>query len=254
MNPARELADGFRYALVGVRLIGAAGIRRYVAIPLLINALLFYLAALYLVERLTGLAQRFLPDWLQWLFWPVVILSVMGIVFFGFTFLANLVATPFNGRLAVAVEKRLTGQPPADPASGGTGPFRQALTAWLSELRKLAHAALCIIPVTILFLVPGLQVIAPLLWFLVAAWLLALEYADYPMANHGLDVRAQRALLAEQRPLALGFGLAALCMTLIPVVNCIAMPAAVAGATALWIERLRPDRPPVSRSIPPPGS
>lgn len=252
MNPARELADGFRYALVGVRLIAAAGIRRYVAIPLVINALIFFLAALYLVERLTGLAQRFLPDWLQWLFWPVVILSVMGIVFFGFTFLANLVATPFNGRLAVAVEKRLTGQPPADPASG-TGPFRQALTAWLSELRKLAHAALCIIPVTILFLVPGLQVIAPLLWFVVAAWLLALEYADYPMANHGLDVRAQRALLAEQRPLALGFGLAALCITLIPVVNFIAMPAAVAGATALWIERLRPDRPPVSRGIPPPG-
>jgi uncharacterized protein involved in cysteine biosynthesis len=153
VNPARELAHGFRYALVGVRLIGAAGIRRYVAIPLVINALIFYLAALYLVERLSGLAQRFLPDWLQWLFWPVVILSVMGIVFFGFTFLANLVATPFNGRLAMAVEKRLTGQPPADPASG-TGLCRQALKAWLSELRKLAHAALCIIPVTILFLVP----------------------------------------------------------------------------------------------------
>ena len=55
--------------------------------------------------------------------------------------------------------------------------------------------------------------------------------------------------MAEQRPLALGFGLAALCMTLIPVVNFIAMPAAVAGATALWIERLRPDRPPVSAAF-----
>ena len=127
--------------------------------------------------------------------------------------------------------------------------WRQALSAWLSELRKLGHAILCIIPVVIVFLIPGLQAIAPLLWFVVAAWLLALEYADYPMGNHGLDVRAQRALLAEQRPLALGFGLAALCMTLVPVVNCIAMPEAVAGATALWIERLRPVRPPVSRGI-----
>ncbi len=252
MNPAQELAQGFRYGLVGVRLIGAPGIRRYVAIPLLINALIFFLAARYLVERLTGLAQRFLPDWLQWLFWPVVILSVMGIVFFGFAYLANLIATPFNGRLAAAVEKRLTGQAPTGPASGA-GLWRQVLTAWLSELRKLWHAAVCIVPVTILFLVPGLQVIAPFLWFMVAAWLLALEYADYPMGNHGLEVRAQRALLAEQRPLALGFGLAALCMTLIPVVNCIAMPTAVAGATALWIERLRPVRPPGARGLPPPG-
>ncbi len=238
MNRARELAQGFRYALIGVRLIGTAGLRRYVAIPFAINVLVFVLAALYFTGKMMGLAQRFLPDWLQWLVWPVIVVSVLGIVFFTFSYLANIIATPFNSRLALAVEKRLTGEPPETPASGA-GVFREAMAAWLSEIRKLAHAALCILPVTILFLIPGLQVLAPPLWFMVAAWLLALEYADYPMGNHGLDARAQRALLAAERPLALGFGLAALGMTLIPVVNCIAMPAAVAGATALWVERLR---------------
>ncbi len=229
---------GFRYALVGVRLIGSAGIRRYVAIPLAVNIVIFILATMYLVERLAGLARRFLPDWLEWLFWPVVVVAVMGIVFFSFSYLANIIATPFNSRLAAAVEQRLTGQPPA-VVEGGAGILGRALAAWLSEIRKLGHAALCIVPVTILFWVPGIQAIAPPVWFMVAGWLLALEYADYPMGNHGLEVRAQRSLLSGERPLALGFGLAALCMTLIPLVNCIAMPAAVAGATALWVERLR---------------
>jgi CysZ protein len=199
---------------------------------LCVNALIFSLAAFYLVERLTALAERFVPGWLEWLLWPLLLVAVLAMVAFGFSFLANLIATPFNDRLSLAVQRRLTGQ--------GAGGARPVAKAWLSELGKLAHAALCILPVAVLFLVPGLQLLATPLWFLVAAWLLALEYADYPMGNDGLDARTQRALLARHRPLALGFGLAALALTLIPVINCIAMPAAVAGATALWIERLRP--------------
>jgi CysZ protein len=38
---------------------------------------------------------------------------------------------------------------------------------------------------------------------------------------------------------AFGFGGAALVLTLIPVVNFIAVPTAVAGATALWVGELR---------------
>ena len=64
---------------------------------------------------------------------------------------------------------------------------------------------------------------------------MALQYVDYPMANHGLDFTAQRRHLGHHRWLALGFGSAVMVLTLIPVVNFLAMPIAVASATAMWI-------------------
>ena len=64
---------------------------------------------------------------------------------------------------------------------------------------------------------------------------MALQYTDYPMANHGLDFPAQRRLLGHRRWLALGFGIVVMALTLIPVVNFLVMPIAVAGATAMWV-------------------
>jgi CysZ protein len=69
--------------------------------------------------------------------------------------------------------------------------------------------------------------------------MLSLEYADYPMGNHNLHFRAERSILRQQRPLALGFGAAVSVMTTIPIVNFLAMPVAVAGATAMWVDRLQ---------------
>jgi len=43
--------------------------------------------------------------------------------------------------------------------------------------------------------------------------MLALEYCDYPMGNHGIDFAAQRRLLGQQRLLNAGFGAAVLVAT-----------------------------------------
>jgi CysZ protein len=69
--------------------------------------------------------------------------------------------------------------------------------------------------------------------------MLALDYHDYPMGNHDLKFPQQRAILKQKRPLAIGFGLATLGATLIPFINFLVIPAAVAGATALYLEQLR---------------
>jgi CysZ protein len=90
------------------------------------------------------------------------------------------------------------------------------------------------------FIIPVVQVAAPFIWVVFGAWMLALEYLEYPMNNHGRLFPEVRQALRQRRGLALGFGAAVLLLTLIPVVNFIAMPVAVAGATKLWVERLRP--------------
>lgn len=77
----------------------------------------------------------------------------------------------------------------------------------------------------------------PILWMIFTAWMLALEYTSFPMGNHGLLFSQQRDRLRKKRLTVLGFGGATLLMTLIPVVNFLAMPVAVAGATALWVEQ-----------------
>lgn len=211
--------------------------------PALVNMVLFALL-IWLgfkeFERLINVVLDFLPawlDWLGWLLWPLFVLLVMAFVLFGFSLVANLIGAPFNGLLAEAVEQHLIGRRSVD--QGWRGLITGLIPALLGEVRKLVYFIVWAIPFLILFLIPGVNLIAPFLWIAFSAWALALQYMDYPLGNHGLTFRAQRELLRHQRLRLLGFGGATLLVMLIPVVNFLVMPAAVAGATLMWVELLR---------------
>ena len=239
----QDFLKGFNAVLEGMRLIRQPGLRRFVVVPLLVNTALFtalIFAAVSGFEWLLDYLLGFLPEWLHWLqylLWPLFAVSVLLILAYSFTLLANLIAAPFNGVLAEAVEKHLTGQ-----ALDQTGNWRALLAdippSLASEAQKLGYFALRSLPLLLLFLIPGINLMAPLLWALFSAWMLALEYADYPMGNHGLKFRDQRPRLRGRRLLTLGYGLTVLGLMLVPVVNFLAMPAAVAGATVLWVREL----------------
>lgn len=236
--------QGMGYALRGFSLANTRGIRRFVLIPVLINATLFigliWLAAGQFNTLMTWMTDA-LPswlDWLTWLLWPLFALSVALVLFYTFSTLANLVASPFNGLLAEQVERHLVGQQTAETVSLWAV-IRSIGPSLRSELRKLRYFLVRAVPILILLLIPGLQIIAVPLWFLLGAWVLAIEYTDYPMGNHNLLFAEQRRILQKNRMLSLGFGVTVMGMTLIPVVNFITMPVAVCGATALWVERLR---------------
>jgi len=243
-NPLR----GARYFLAGLRLILRPGVKRFVFVPLLVNAVLFSALIYFGASEFSGLMDRFLPgwlDWLRWLLWPVFVLAIALVVFFVFSVVGNLIAAPFNGFLAEAVERDLTGR--ALPTqSGWSYVAAEVRRSLVSELRKIAYFLPRALPILLLFLVPGLNLAAPFLWVAFGAWMLAIQYADYPMANHGLGFAEQRACLRERRLLALGFGGAAMFALVIPIVNFIVIPASVAGATAMWVEEFKtPRRPPV---------
>jgi CysZ protein len=233
--------SGALYFLRGVRLIFAPGIRVYVLVPLLVNILLFSALIYFGAAQFRELLDWLLPDWLDWLRWlllPLFVLITLVIVFFSFSLLGNLIAAPFNGLLAEAVECHLTGTP--IPSGGIKTMILDLGRTLLSELRKLGYIVLRGIPVLLLFVIPGLNLAAPFVWILFGAWMLAISYVDYPMANHGLSFPEQRRQLARHRYLALGFGGAAMAALAVPLVNFLVIPAAVAGATILWVERLEP--------------
>jgi len=232
---------GAAFFVRGMRLIFAPGIRAYVIVPLLVNVLLFSALIYFGAAQFRDLLDWLLPDWLDWLAWlllPLFVVVTLIVVFFSFSLVGNLVAAPFNGLLAEAVECQLKGAP--IPGAGVKQMILDLGRTLMSELRKLGYIVLRGIPVLILFLIPGLNLAAPFIWLLFGAWMLAISYVDYPMGNHGLSFPEQRRKLAQHRYLALGFGGAAMAALAIPLVNFLVIPAAVAGATALWVERLEP--------------
>jgi CysZ protein len=239
-----DLTKGFGYLREGLRLLRTPGLKRYVAIPLLISTLLFttaIYAGYYWLEVLMNWLLGYLPSWLEWLRYllmPLFALTVVLLVFYTFSLLTNLLAAPFNGLLAEAVEKHLTGQP-LEEVGGWQAVLRDIVPSLFSELRKLLYFVLRAIPLGILFLIPGINLAAPFLWGLFSAWMLAVEYIDYPMGNHMLHFAEQRKRLRRRRLLSWGFGAGSLLMTMIPVVNFFAMPASVAGATAMWVREHR---------------
>ena len=233
---------GARYTLAGTRLLLKPGIRLFVIIPFLVNSILFTGVIVYGAALISDLI-RFLSDqwswleWVGWLLWPVFAIVALTVVFFSFTIIANLLAAPFNGFLAAAVERRLTGRR-EDDNSGLSGVVTEIINAVKAETRKFVYFTLFAVPLLILFLIPLVQAVAPLIWLIFGAWMLALEYLDFPMGNHGILFPEIRRTLGRHRTLSLGFGMGTLMMTMIPVVNFIAMPAAVAGATKLWIDHI----------------
>jgi CysZ protein len=237
-----DFSRGFTCALAGVRQLSHPALRPFVIVPLFINLVLF--AAVIWVA--TGVFSAWLdslfswlPDWLgflDWLLWPLFILTVLLMVFYLFTVVANLLGSPFNGLLAEKTERLLN---PGAEFPESPPLWQDMLVAPWLEFRKLAYVLLWAVPLLLLFLVPGVNAFAPLLWWSFGAWVLALQYMEYPLSNHMLPLAVQRDLMARRRMLALGFGTAIMLLTLIPVVNFVVMPAAVIGATRLWVRHLQ---------------
>lgn len=234
---------GISYVTRGFGLIRRPGIRRFVIIPLLINILLFGLGIGWLASEfgtLMDIMLGYLPswlDWLSWILWPIFALTIMIVVFYTFTIVANLIGAPFNSILAAKLEADLKGEK-IDSDSGYAELLKDIGKSILSELRKLVYLALWMIPLLILFIIPVINIIAPFTMALFTMWMLSLEYNDYPMGNHGFFFRDVKQTMAKNRGLALGFGTGIMVMTFIPILNFLAMPVGVTAATAMWVERI----------------
>ena len=239
-----NLFKGFGHIFNGLKLINQPGIRRFVLIPLGINIALFGGASYYLFikfdEWMTALMPDF-PDWLSWLetaiswlLWPLFSIMILLVIFYTFTLIANLIAAPFNSLLAEKVEQFLSGQAIDSGPSYPTGEMIKRSIG--SELGKLIYFIKWWLLLFVFTLIPVVNFAAPFVWVLFGAWMLSLEYLDYPMANHNKFFKDINKQAISKRSLSLGFGGAVMLFTSIPVINLFAMPAGVAAATSLWVK------------------
>lgn len=249
---------GASYFFRGASLISRRSVRTWAFLPVFLTFLVYAAAvwvALWLLDGELGNLRLALPDWMQssiawvegWMpDWLEVVLiwgPIAILVYFFFTLsfvaVAALVASPFNGMLAEAVEKRLGGETPQ--LSWGQL-FKRLPYILIQETKKILYYVLWAIPfgiVSLILVFTPLSPLAPGPWLLFSAWMLALEFSDFPMDNNGLHFREMRRRLRTRKWLYLGFGATALLASTIPIVALIVVPSGVAGATAIWFDVMK---------------
>jgi len=239
-----NLARGAGYLVRGAKMLRHPSLRLFVLIPLLVNILIFGSLIWYGLGYLNALMADWLgniPDWLdfiRWIIWPLIGLTISLMTGYLFTGVALLIASPFNALLAEKAEELITGKP-VDALEGLGAALAALPRSVLRELSKLLYYLPMAAFVLLLSFV--ISPLAPFLWFLLGAWMMSIQFVDYPMDNHQLSFADVKEAVRSRRLSSMGFGgLVALC-TGIPVVNFFVVPAAVVGATLLWCEELARD-------------
>ena len=239
-----NLVTGADYLFKGFHLITQPGLRLFVLIPLLINISIFSILMSLSIQQFSEWIESLLsaiPSWLdflRWILWPLAILFLLATVTYCFSIVANFIASPFNGLLAEKVEERLTGE----PVNGPQG-FVQALMIIPKSLGRELQKLMFYIPLALVALIitfiPLVNVISPIVWFLLGSWMMAIQYVDYPMDNNLLSFKAVKNTVAQKKLTSGGFGMLVMAGTMTPFINFVIMPAAICGATAYWVDELK---------------
>ncbi|MDP2571072.1 sulfate transporter CysZ [Vibrio penaeicida] len=236
--------SGIGYFFHGFELAFQPGIRRFVILPLLVNILLIGGAIYLLFSNLNQWIDAwlgYLPDmlsWLSYLLWPLLALAILATFTYLFSTIANFVAAPFNGLLAEQLEAKLTGKKLSDQSVLSL--LKDVPRILGREWRKLMYYLPKALGLFILLLIPALgQTIGPILWFLFSAWMMAIQYCDYPFDNHKVSFQDMRNDLKQNQSASYGFGFMVTLFTMVPILNLFVMPVAVCGATAMWVDKYR---------------
>lgn len=247
-----NVASGVFYFKEGLRLIWAPELRLYILVPLLVNCVLFFALTGWLIytygstftgaiEWVTNLAPEFLQRFIApiaWIAW--VVCGILFLIVYGYSFnmITNIIAAPFYGLLSAKAEALLTGTPPPDEPLAKMIPrvvLREISKLWYFLSRGL-------IVILIMFLVgltPVINLIAPLIGLAWSAWSMSIQYADYAGDNNQLGFKPLRMCLWQKKFSCLGFGGFTMLMSVIPVLNIVAIPVAVVGGTLFWLRELK---------------
>jgi CysZ protein len=228
----------------GVRLLGVLP----VLLAFLVVLVLFGLLLVYvdeLAEALTPFADRWGESGRTLVrvgTGLALLLGSLAVLVVSFTVIAQVIGQPFYERISDRIEHRL-GSPPA----GTDAPWwRSFPRASLESAVLLAMTLAVSAPLFLFGLLPVAgQTLVPVAQALVAGFFLAVELLAIPLQRRGLHLAGRLRFVWRHRAQTLGFGVTAFLLFLVPLMNVLAMPGAVVGATLL-VRRLSdaPVRPP----------
>jgi len=175
---------------------------------------------------------RALHEVVEWL--VALALALGGLVVL--SLVTTLLAAPFNDALSEAVEEHVTGRPGA-PFSIAVV-VRDTLRTVLLEIAKLALYVIVMGPLLLLsFVVPVLgQAVYAVFGFVFTAVYFSIDYIDWPASRRDRGLRARASVVRRNFWPMFGFGTGVWLFLIVPFVNLLFMPAAVAGGTLLFLE------------------
>jgi CysZ protein len=166
-----------------------------------------------------------------------LLLGATVVLVMSFTVIAQIIGQPFYERISDRVEHQLG----AFPAGADAPWWRSFPRASLESVLLLALTLACTAPLFVLGLFPVVgQTVVPVLQALVAGFFLAVELLAIPLERRGLHLAGRLRFVWRHRAQTLGFGVTAFLLFLVPLLNLLAMPGAVVGATLL-VRRLSGD-------------
>ena len=189
-----NIITGASFLITGIKTLFLPGLKRFIMVPIIINFFIFigvvYFSAIYVWQMFTGLTNEF-PVWaiyvLGWLLWIIFSLASILITATMFVFVTNFIASPFYAKLSEKAEIIIKGdndltnntawQQQNPPTVSSI--LMQMPNSILRELRKYLYYIPWLLIVAILFIFPLTLPIAPFAWFLVMAWIIAIEFSDF---------------------------------------------------------------------------
>mgnify|MGYP002867795463 FL=1 len=156
---------------------------------------------------------------------------MVAVVFaFSFVFAGTILAAPFLDLLSHRTEVIVQGTGLDQPFQ-----FQQVL---LSILRSAGHAGLIIGMLALAFPLSFLPVVEHALYLVLGRLLLAYAMSSFRMDGRQLSCRNKWRLLLSNKAGAFRFGTTTFCLTVIPFIGFVILPAAaVAGHYCFWILR-----------------
>lgn len=236
-----QVKAGFHYFIYGGQLLLQRSLMPFVMLPVIINTLVMIGLIWLFFSNIGSWFEVILPTWLEWLRFiliPLIFLMMLVIFYFAFTTLANFIAAPFNALLAEKVEQQLTGENLTEMTMAEM--MKDVPRMFKREWKKMWYSIPRLIALFLLSFIPVLgQSVVPVLTFMFGAWLLAIQYCDYPFDNHKISFMQMRNALIQHRTMNFTFGALVSLFTMVPFLNLVAMPVAVCGASAMWVKEYR---------------
>ena len=243
-NPVTNFSRGFFYPFrAGRFLLSHPALLRFVVFPFLINTLIFSLCVYFGFDFFDGLVAKYIPqgDAWYWLLlsyavWILAVLVTIVLVFFSFTVVGNLIASPFNDLLSEKTEQILTGV-------REEGAF--ALKAFLQDTKRVVATeikkiGLFLVGMLLLLLLNILPVVGGALYavlaFLLTLFFLVVEYLGYILERKRFTFARQREYIMTRKFLMLGFGTGVMAVLAIPFLQFLCIPLGVVGGTLLWFD------------------
>jgi CysZ protein len=251
VQPISGFTRGFSYPLRAVKFFKRQpGLLKYLAIPFLINVLVFTATVYFGLDLFEHMLETYAPStevWygvlLYYLAWTVALLMTTVIVFFSFTVIGNLVASPFNELLSERTEVLMSGKHNDEPFALGRF-WKESRNAIIVEIKKMAVFVVCMLLLFGINFIPGIgslfyAVLAPAF----TLFFLAVEYLAFVLMRKQMSFSAQRRYIFKRPILILGYSCGVFCMLAIPFVQFFCIPLAVVGATLLWCDFPQGDEP-----------